>query len=627
MKKYFLLLLAIVPVPLRAGSPAVVINELAWMGTEISANDEWIELHNPTETPASLEGWRLTAVDGSPDIPLSGTIAPGEYFLLERTDDESVPTAPADSIYTGALGNAGEQLELRDAGGLLIDQILMSDGAWPAGDNTTKQTMERANTGGWQTSALPGGTPLSPNSAGIEDIPTDTPQENTAPAPNASSTSATGGGKEQQPKYTKGMLLLSEILPNPLGADDQEFIELYNPTDQGVNVKDFYLKNRAGKIYRFAAQRIGAQQYLLLTRQHSRLPLSNAKEQLTLYAPNDTRIDSVTVSAPAPESHSYARRDHADWEWTSVLTPGEPNTLPVISAPAIVELNGPKNGTVFELLFFDASDSFDPADGQLDFHWDFGDGRTANSPAVRQLYTQPGRYTVGLTVTTNHNVTSTASVLVTIADPTHISDKSNTTTAPIATTTQQLALSNFGATIPKIFISELLPNPVGRDTDGEFIELYNAEPYPVPLEGWQLDDDANDTRRYTFSGSDGLEANGYLAIPFRQSKLTLNNDADALRLFTPTGELVDEFFYAGSDEGVSLVRDEQGEVQPTNPPAPGQLNPLAATPAARATTTAATSTVAIVAANNPLPLRPLVSTGAGILVAGGALYLQRKKRV
>ncbi|MBL7155058.1 MAG: lamin tail domain-containing protein [Candidatus Portnoybacteria bacterium] len=149
----------------------VVINEIAWMGTDISTADEWIELKNTTEGEIDLTGWTLKAVDGTPEITLSGTIAAHGYFLLERTDDSSVPDVAADQIYTGPLGNSGENLELRNAENNLIDSINCSEG-WLAGDNTTKQTMEKTDTG-WQTSLDVGGTPKALNSIGAEAPPED----------------------------------------------------------------------------------------------------------------------------------------------------------------------------------------------------------------------------------------------------------------------------------------------------------------------------------------------------------------------------------------------------------------------------------------------------------------------
>ena len=118
-----------------AATNDVVINEIAWMGTETSTSDEWIELKNNIDQEIDLTGWTLKAIDGAPEITLSGTIAAYGYFLLERTDDESVSGITADQIYAGPLSNSGENLELRN-GENLIDSIDASDD-WPAGDNST----------------------------------------------------------------------------------------------------------------------------------------------------------------------------------------------------------------------------------------------------------------------------------------------------------------------------------------------------------------------------------------------------------------------------------------------------------------------------------------------------------
>ena len=120
----------------------VVLSELAWMGTTASANDEWIELHNPTSAAVNITGWLLAAGDGTPSILLSGTIPPGGYFLLERTDDTSVPGVTADQIYTGALSNTGENLTLQDELGNVIDTLNNSSG-WFSGHNEARVPMLR----------------------------------------------------------------------------------------------------------------------------------------------------------------------------------------------------------------------------------------------------------------------------------------------------------------------------------------------------------------------------------------------------------------------------------------------------------------------------------------------------
>lgn len=128
---------------LAAQAGDVVINEVAWAGTGASANDEWIELFNPTSQSIDLAGWTLVASDGSPAVALSGTIAANGFLLLERSDDNTVNDIPADLIYTGALSNSGEALLLKDAQGSVIDSANGDGGPWPAGDNASKATMER----------------------------------------------------------------------------------------------------------------------------------------------------------------------------------------------------------------------------------------------------------------------------------------------------------------------------------------------------------------------------------------------------------------------------------------------------------------------------------------------------
>jgi hypothetical protein len=147
----FIIFLGILVFPVLV-SADVIINEIAWMGNESSSNDEFIELYNNNSTSISLDGWSITATDGSPSIILSGSIAAGGYFLLERSDDDSVPGVTADAIYTGALGNGGEDIILKDGSGSSIDILSYGDG-WPAGDNTTKETMQRTgqSSDGWIT--------------------------------------------------------------------------------------------------------------------------------------------------------------------------------------------------------------------------------------------------------------------------------------------------------------------------------------------------------------------------------------------------------------------------------------------------------------------------------------------
>jgi len=119
----------------------VVINEIGWSGTKASAADEWIELFNNSSSTIDLAGWRLYAQDGSPDIKLKGSIAPGGFYLLERTDDDTISDIKADQIYTGALKDSGETLILKDDAGLVEDKV----SKWYSGGGKERFSMERKN--------------------------------------------------------------------------------------------------------------------------------------------------------------------------------------------------------------------------------------------------------------------------------------------------------------------------------------------------------------------------------------------------------------------------------------------------------------------------------------------------
>ncbi|MCJ7813633.1 lamin tail domain-containing protein [bacterium] len=120
----------------------IVINEIAWMGTEASTSDEWIELYNNTSSDVDLNGWMLVFTDNDPIVSLSDTIPANGYLLLERTDDNTVSDISADQIYIGNLGNTGESLQLKDSSGQIIDEVNCVQG-WFAGTNSPKITMER----------------------------------------------------------------------------------------------------------------------------------------------------------------------------------------------------------------------------------------------------------------------------------------------------------------------------------------------------------------------------------------------------------------------------------------------------------------------------------------------------
>lgn len=170
----------------------LVISEIAWAGTAASSHDEWIELQNLGEGSIDLAGWHLAFGDtllplgeaGEDTLEVRTTVlGPGEFMILERTDDESISDIMADILYKGLLSNSGILIELRNPEGAVIDSVAPLETGWTvgsAGDGELPYcTMERNSLGEWTSNngiirngldadGNPlNGTPGQPNSAEI----------------------------------------------------------------------------------------------------------------------------------------------------------------------------------------------------------------------------------------------------------------------------------------------------------------------------------------------------------------------------------------------------------------------------------------------------------------------------
>ena len=326
----------------------IVINEIAWMRTEISSSDEWIELYNNTNAPVDLEGWTLKAVDGSPEVKLTNIIPAQSFYLLERTDEETIPNVLANQIYKGTMRNNGENLELSDNFGNLIDSTDCGSG-WFAGNNSTKKTMERispmlpgSRPDSWQTSQNPGGTPKEKNSIVIQ-----APLENDSLTGQAEPQSQTESEKPtaeeptvdvrpqqlaQAPIIYPSGVVINEILPSPEGNDaEEEWIEIFNQNNFEVNLSGWQITDIMGSIktYTFPeGSKISPQGFLVLPRPEIKITLNNDSDGLKLIQPSGKVIDEV-IYQKAPQGQSYNKTE-SNWVWGSVLTPGSTN---IISAP------------------------------------------------------------------------------------------------------------------------------------------------------------------------------------------------------------------------------------------------------------------------------------------------------
>ncbi len=124
-------------------------------------------------------------------------------------------------------------------------------------------------------------------------------------------------------------LILSEIFPNPKGKDNDEFIEIFNPTDKKINLQGLIIDDQIGgsKPYKIDNELIiKPQEYLIFKRQQTKINLNNQQDSVRLMA-NDKTIISQIDYYNAPESQTYSLNKDNLWQWTQEPTPNKVNII------------------------------------------------------------------------------------------------------------------------------------------------------------------------------------------------------------------------------------------------------------------------------------------------------------
>ena len=305
--------------------PKVIINEVAWMGSMNSTADEWIELKNNTNEDINLTGWKLTFDNNSNDVVyLQSTttiLVANSYYLLERTDDNSVPGIAADwfGSFGNGLNNNGMKIQLIDGDGYIVDEIVCADNKWPAGLNNTKNniklTMERTENLGWQSSTENNGTPKAQNSTGYQN------QNNE----NSQSTTTTA-------------VIINELLPNPNGSDDNEWLELKNLSTTTIDLINWKISDLAGTDYvitntDFSTTTISALGFFILPKSITKISLNNSGgETARLFDSQNNLISEISYSETAKDDFVWARDESGVWHWSTTQTLGAEN---IITEPVV----------------------------------------------------------------------------------------------------------------------------------------------------------------------------------------------------------------------------------------------------------------------------------------------------
>ncbi len=236
-------------------------------------------------------------------------------------------------------------------------------------------------------------------------------------------------------------------------------------------------------------------------------------------------------------------------------TPGAENSnLPPVIVLAAID-QAPPN----EDVQFDASETIDPENDSLTFLWDFGDGVIASGVTTTHRFAAPGTFSVRLTVS-DGRIESAFTTAITVAEPAAPAppapDEPDSSMPPSPTSSPVASSS----TCSGIRLSEVLPNPKGSDSAGEFVELVNTGDEEADCAGWRVADTASS---YTLDADDGstlVPSRGYLVLPRSRTGISLNNSgAETVTMTSPDGTMVDRVTYEGpAAEGSSYSLSVDG---------------------------------------------------------------------
>lgn len=238
----------------------------------------------------------------------------------------------------------------------------------------------------------------------------------------------------------------------------------------------------------------------------------------------------------------------------------------IIDQPPHASFSIPEIALINETIRFDATPSTDDIE-ILSYLWDFGiDGMSGRIADYR--FATSGDFSILLTVRDKKFSATTSHTI-------HITDDP-----------QRVPLSVENAVTQKLVrLSEVLPNPVGNDAEGEWLELENTSNRPINVSALQIDDkEGGGSKPYTLPDNLIIPAHSFLIIEREESGIAFNNTVDSLRLIAPDGEVLESISYVGGKEGKSYVR-KNNEWHWSDSPTPGIANVSLAVPHSVSTST------------------------------------------
>lgn len=362
-------------------------------------------------------------------------------------------------------------------------------------------------------------------------------------------------------------IMINEILPNPIGDESSdEFIELYNPTNTDINLKNWFLRDasKTGK-YVFDDVIIASKSFLTIYRKDFKFALNNSgDETVSLVAPN-TQIKSTISYRGASEDLSY-NHDTPQWYWETP-TPNNQNIQnPLTKEYPAIYLNEILPNPVGDENTDEFIEIYNPTDEIVSLkNWGITDASKTGSYTFTTQEIAPQSYFViyrsDFRFALNNSGDETVSLIAPngkiISSMSYIKTREN-----ISLNRAQdwyfaeMSPNHKNADDPRtkiyapLLLTEVLPNPIGNENTDEFIEIYNPNDHLMNLKYWTLRD-ASKTGSYTFINNAFIAPQSYFVIYRKDFSFALNNGKETVSLIAPNEKIMSSTTYKKAREGVS----------------------------------------------------------------------------
>lgn len=366
-----------------------------------------------------------------------------------------------------------------------------------------------------------------------------------------------------------GRVRITEVLPNPVGSDLQEWLELGNLGNGGIDIAGWKLKVDGHSKTFVIPHSTGSgfvlqpQQYVSFHSAQTGLQLTNAGAKILLMNAKDEVIDSFTYGKVA-EGISVGRGTENEESTRPFCLPSEAvsNVASDIDVQIVVQSGVPKaEGKVSVNL---AATVNAGAISTLTCQWDFGDGngsQSCNPPS--HTYKAVGSYTARLKAITYCGTTVIRELPIEVLPQPSIY---RFIQPGSGSTTVMLNASQVSTCAPKTFdgvrIAGFIPAPApGSD---EWVELENTTDKTANLCGWNI---SVSGKPVALDGKT-IEPRGRLKLLHATLGKALSNESGSIALLAPLEALYNDYIIGqhqsvlqrSIEQQVRYIKPKNGQV-------------------------------------------------------------------